>query len=132
MVSTSYGQNGPLQQIGRGLENAGRNVRNIVETEVARGQITAQERDVLGRVSRRIEWDKQMVGSTIQLEAQSGGVLIIRGSVMNPAAKLRAIDLVQSTIGVATVVDQLAVVKEVKVIAAPPVPTVIESSPEKK
>ena len=54
-ASTSYGQDGILGRVGRGLDNAGRSIRNTVETEVARGQINAQERDVLRRVIKRIE-----------------------------------------------------------------------------
>ncbi len=42
--------------------------------------------------------------------------------------KLRAIDLVSNTIGVNTVVDELAVVKDVKVINAKPTVKVIETT----
>jgi hyperosmotically inducible periplasmic protein len=120
MATTTYAQDGPLNRAGRALDNAGRNIRNRVETEVARGQVNAQERDVLFRISRRIEWDKQLVSSALQLESQPGGVVVLRGSVMNEAAKLRAVDLVENTIGVTKVVDELAVVKDVKVIEAGP------------
>ena len=46
----------------------GGNIRNAVDNEVARGQIDAQDREVLNRVTRRIEWDKQLVGSMIRFE----------------------------------------------------------------
>jgi hyperosmotically inducible periplasmic protein len=41
--------------------------------------------------------------------------------------KQRAADLVASTVGVNTVVDELAIVKEVKVIQTKPAATVIET-----
>ena len=114
MTPAIFAQDGPLRR-------AGRNIRDRVETEVARGQITAQEREVLNRVARRIEWDKQSARSTLQIEAQPGGVVIVRGSVFDAAAKRRVVDLAESTVGVTSVVDEVAVVKEVKVIESPPV-----------
>ncbi len=129
VASNAYAQDGILSRAGQALDNAGRNIRNAVETEVARGQIDADDREVLTRVTRRLEWDKQLAGSTIQFVVQPGRTVILRGSVLSPAVKLRAVDLVSNTIGVTTVVDELAVVKEVKVIKAQPTVRVIESTP---
>jgi hypothetical protein len=125
LVSTASAQDGPLNRIGRGLDQTGKNIRATVEDGVARGQITAQERDVLNRVGKRLDWDKKMAGCTLRLEVQPGVVVILQGSVLSEAARLRAIDLVESTTGVTSVVDQLAVVKAVKVIQG--APTVIET-----
>jgi hyperosmotically inducible periplasmic protein len=121
LASTASAQDGPLNRIGRGLDQTGKNIRATVEDGVARGQITAQERDVLNRVGKRIDWDKQMAGCTLRLEVQPGGVVIIQGSVPSDAAKLRAVDLVENTIGVTSVVDRLAVARPVKVIQSAPV-----------
>ncbi len=120
---------GPLRRAGQALDNAGKNIRARVETEITRGQIAVQERDLLTRVTRRIEWDKRFVGSTLRIEVQAGGAVILRGSVINDTVKLRAVDLVENTIGVTSVVDELAVVKEVKVIKSKPAATVIEVTP---
>jgi hypothetical protein len=125
LVSNAHAQDGPLNRVGRALDQTGKNIRATVETEVARGQISAQERDLLARVGKRIDWDKKMAGSTLRIEVQPGGVVILQGSVPSDAAKLRAVDLVESTTGVASVVDQLAVVKAVKVIQS--TPAVIET-----
>jgi hyperosmotically inducible periplasmic protein len=129
MVSTASAQEGILQRAGEALDNAGRNIRNRVDSEIARGQIDAQDREVLTRVMRRIEWDKQLVGSTLQFEVQPGRAVIVRGSVLNDTLKRRAVDLVANTIGVASVVDELTVVKEVKVIKTKPAVRVIEVTP---
>ncbi len=120
--SAARAQDGPLNRVGRALDQTGKNIRSTVEDEVARGQITAQEREVLNRVGKRIDWDKKMAGSTFTLEVQPGGVVILQGSVLTPAARLRVVDLTENTTGVASVVDQLAVVKEVKVITRPAPP----------
>jgi hypothetical protein len=122
LASVASAQDGPLNRIGRGFDQAGKNIRATVEEGVARGQITAQERDVLNRVGKRIDWDKQMAGSTLRLEVQPGGVVVLQGSVPSEAAKLRAVDLVENTTGVSTVIDRLAVVKAVKVIQTVPIP----------
>jgi hyperosmotically inducible periplasmic protein len=129
MVSTASAQDGVLSRTGRALDNAGRGIRNAVETEVARGQMDAQDREVLNRVMRRVEWDKYLVASMIQIEVQPGRIVILRGSVSSPVHKQRAAELVSSTVGVTRVVDELAVVKEVKVIQASPSARIIEVKP---
>ena len=127
IVTVAFAQDGPIERAGQALDNAGKNIRYRVESEIARGQITVQEREILSHVMRRIEWDKRFVGSALQFEARTGGTLILRGSVLNDSVKQSAVDLVANTIGVTTVVDELAVVKEVKVIK--PDARVIEVTP---
>ena len=128
-ASTAAAQDGVLSRTGRALDNAGRGIRNTVETEVARGQMDADDREVLNRVMRRVEWDKPLVGSTISLQVQPGGVVILRGSVPSTVHKQRAAALVSSTVGVASVVDELAVVKEVKVIQSKPAARPVDVAP---
>ena len=65
-------------------------------------------------------WDKQLAGSALQLEVPAYGAVILRGSVASKEVKARAVDLVQNTIGVTSVVDELAVMKDAKVIQARP------------
>ena len=119
-TAISQAQDGPLRRTGRALDNAGKNVRARVEGEVVRGQISAQERDLLARVTTRIRWDKKLVDSLLQIEVQPDGTVILRGSVLDAAAKNRAVDLAESTVGVTKVVDELAINKEVRVIEASP------------
>ena len=84
---------------------------------------------MLRRVARRIEWDKQFLGSTLRIEVRPGGTVVVQGSVLNDAVRRRVVDVIQNTIGVSSVIDEMAVVKEVKVIKAKPAERVIESSP---
>lgn len=112
----AFGQEGPLKRAGRALDNAGRNIRDKVEGEVTRAQITAQERDLLGRVSQRLTYDKHMLGSVLQLTVRADGAVILQGSVASESAKKRAVDLAETTVGVTAVADELAVVKDVKII----------------
>jgi hyperosmotically inducible periplasmic protein len=128
-VASAFAQDGPIRRAGQALDRAGKNIRYRVETEVARGQEAIQDREVLHRVARRIEWDRQFLGSTMRIEVQPGGRVVLQGSVPTDAVKLRAMDVVQNTIGVSAVVNELAV-KEVKVMpAAKPSGRVIESKP---
>ena len=121
LTSTAVAQDGPLRRAGRALDNAGKSVRDRVETEVTRGQVVAGERELLSRVTSRIRWDKQLVAAVLQIEIQADGTAILRGSVPTEAAKARAVDLAQSTDGITAVVDELGVAKDVKVIQAAPV-----------
>jgi hypothetical protein len=128
-VSSASAQEGILSRTGRALDNAGRGIRNAVETEVARGQIDAEDREVVARVMSRLQWDKYLVTSTITLDVQPGRTVILRGSVPTAIHKQRAADMVASTVGVLSVVDELAVVKDVQVIKAVPSAKVIVVTP---
>ncbi len=129
LASPAFAQDGPLRRAGQALDNAGKNIRYRVESEVTRGQTVAHERDLMARVSRRIEWDKQLVGSALQMEARADGTVVIRGSVASEIAKRRAVDLVENTLGVTAVVDGIAVAREVKVIESRPAARVIDLAP---
>ena len=120
--ATAAQAQGPVQRAGQAIDNAGKTIRRGVEGAVTRGQISAQERDLLGRVSQRLTFDKQMVGSALQLTVQADGAVVLQGSVADESSKRRAVDLAQSTLGVTTVVDELAVARGVTVIQGSPTP----------
>ena len=63
------------------------------------------------------------------IEVRPSGTVVLQGSVLNEAVKHRAVDIVENTIGVTSVVNELAVVKEVKVIKAKPAGRAIELTP---
>jgi hypothetical protein len=131
-VAAAMAQEGPIRRAGQALDRAGKSIRYRVETEVARGQEVVYDREVMHRVARRIEWDKQFLGSVMRVEVQPGGRVVLQGSVPTEAIKVRAVDVVSNTIGVTGVVDELAVKNEAKVVVpAKPAPTgrVIESKP---
>ena len=103
-------------------------------TRRANRTIRAQEKEVLNRVTQRIEWDKLLTGSMLQVEVLPGGSVLVKGSVPSESAKLRAIDLVENTTGVVTVTDEVAIAHGSRVIEAKPAPAsrsteVIESVP---
>ena len=129
VFATAAQAQGPIQRAGQALDNAGQNIRQGMENAAARRHISVAEREVLTRIENRIAWDKQMVGSAVQLTVQADGSVVLQGSVADTAAKRRAVDLAESTLGVTAVTDQLVLAKDVKVIqpaqviVAPPVET---------
>ena len=82
--------------------------------------IRAQEKELLDRITQRVEWDKRLTGSTIAIDVQPGGAVLLKGSVPTDEAKTDALILVENTTGVARVTDELAVVRAVKVYEANP------------
>ncbi|HEX8200926.1 MAG TPA: BON domain-containing protein [Isosphaeraceae bacterium] len=130
VLATITHAQGPLQRAGQALDNTGRNIRRGVENAVTRSQITAQERELLGRVSQRLTYDKQLAGSALRLTVGSDGAVVLQGSVAAEAARSRAVDLAESTLGVTAVVDELAVVQDVKVIQAAPAQVIVAPAVE--
>jgi hyperosmotically inducible periplasmic protein len=125
-VTSASAQEGILSRTGRALDNAGRGIRSAVDTGIAQGQMDAEEREVLTRAMRRVEWDKFLASSLIQFEVRPSRTIVLRGSVPSTEHKKRAADLVASTVGVITVVDELAVLKDVKVIQSKPATRIVE------
>ncbi len=136
-VAASWARQGPAQRAGQALDNAGKNIRRGVENAVTRVEVSTLERDLLARVYHRIHWDKMLVTSPLEILVQVDGTAILRGSVVDVAAKKRAVDLALSTVGVTKVVDELVIAKNVIVVpAAKPVivvpatpPVVVEPKP---
>lgn len=128
-VPLASAHQGPLRRAGQALENAGRNIRQSIEADVNRGRIVSTERDILARVNARLRWDKQLLSSTLDLEVFADGKAILRGVVADEAAKKRAVDLTESTVGVTSVVDELTIGKAVQVIETVPAARVITAPP---
>ena len=75
----------------------------VVRTDVSR-------MGVHPRVYSRIHWDKSLQGSRIEVHMLRDGVVLLRGTVPDAAAKSRAIELARDTIDVTGIVDELETV----------------------
>jgi osmotically-inducible protein OsmY len=64
---------------------------------------------VEGRVYARLHWDKALSDSKIELSAPKSGVIKLSGTVSDPKAKAKAVELTTDTVGVNEVVDDLTV-----------------------
>ena len=91
-----------------------------IATRRAIRTIRAQEKELLDRITQRVEWDKRLTGSTIEIDVQPGGAVFLKGSVPSDEAKTDALILVENTTGVVRVTDELAVTRAVRVYEANP------------
>ncbi len=123
-ASTANAQQGIIGRAGEALDNAGRNIRSGVENAVANSKAAVHEQDLLARVYSRIHWDKILVGSTLELQVQADGTVILRGAMTDKVSKDRAILLARDTVGISRVVDEMTVLPPARVIPASPSPAV--------
>ena len=108
-AAPAIGQLGVAERAGAALDNAGRNIRRGVESAIERGRAPIIDRQLLTRVFGRVQWDKTLAGSTIDLEVRDEGTVILRGAVLSQEAKDRAVLLATDTIGVTRVVDEMTI-----------------------
>lgn len=113
-------QQGP---VGRGLDNAGRSVKQGFQTagQAVQGgfvktRTSVHNMEVVSRVYSRLHWDKTLTTSNLEIEVTNGGIATLTGVVPDQAAKDKALALTSETVGVVQVVDQ--------VVVTPPVPPI--------
>jgi hyperosmotically inducible periplasmic protein len=93
------------EQIDRGLSQIGAELRQ------AWGEVrqSVEKMGVQGRVYGRLHWDKALDGATFDINVRENNVVVISGKVANAVAKQKAEQLARDTIGVSSVVNELAV-----------------------
>ena len=87
-----------LSQIGTELSQAWAEVRKSVE-----------KMGVQGRVYGRLHWDKALENATLEIDVRDGQVVVLKGAVNGAAAKQKAEQLARDTVGVTSVVNELAI-----------------------
>jgi hypothetical protein len=121
----AYAQFGPADAVGRALENAGRNIRRGVQNAVdaTQGPVVVYENPLVARVYSRLQWEKLLAGSTLELEVRDDGTAVLRGEVASKEAKERAFLLARDTIGINRVIDELRVpASATKIVPDPDAP----------
>jgi hyperosmotically inducible periplasmic protein len=102
-------QVGELQErVERGLSQLGTQIQEgwaEVRQSVDRMGLT-------GRVYARLHWDKALQDAALEIEAEEGQTVVLKGSVPSQAAKEKAVQLAQETVGVKRVVDRLSVLQD--------------------
>lgn len=103
-------------QVGEALDRTARVVMKRArgaqaEVEAAYNKAKAEIANfgVEARITGRLQWDKHLQGSQIEIEVDDKGVASLRGTVPDEAAKAKAMSLTRDTIGVREVVDELKV-----------------------
>jgi hypothetical protein len=93
------------EQIDRGLEQLGEKLKRTW----ADIRKSVDELGMQGRVYARLRWDKALADQTIDIQVQKKDIVVLNGVVPDEAAREKAVQLAQDTIGVREVVDQLQV-----------------------
>ena len=87
-----------------GLHKTGGTVRD----SFTKNRETIQRMGLLPRVYGRLHWDKALHSSTLFVKTE-GGTVTLSGTIPDDAARDKAVALVQETVGVTHVIDQLNV-----------------------
>jgi osmotically-inducible protein OsmY len=93
------------QRIGEAIDQVSSGVQQAWQQVKEAGNRMGVE----ARVYARLRWDKAIHSATIDIEVPKAGTVVLKGSVPDAAAKKKAVELANDTIGVEQVVDQLAV-----------------------
>jgi hyperosmotically inducible periplasmic protein len=102
-------QVGELQErVERGLSQLGTQIQEGW-TEIRQ---SVDRMGLTGRVYARLHWDKALQDAALEIEAEEGQTVVLKGSVPSQAAKEKAVQLAQETVGVKRVVDRLAVLQD--------------------
>jgi osmotically-inducible protein OsmY len=107
-----------LDSVGRGIVRGAQDVSDSVRQrfEVVRSEVSRM--GVQPRVYARLHWDKTLGTARIEVHMLRDGVVLLRGTVPDAAAKAYAVALARDTLGVNGVVDEL----ETVIPAPAPVP----------
>jgi osmotically-inducible protein OsmY len=97
------------QNIGQRIGDAIDQVSSGVQQAWQQVKEAGNRMGVEARVYARLRWDKAIHSATIDIEVPKAGTVVLKGSVAGAAAKKKAVELANDTIGVEQVVDQLAV-----------------------
>jgi osmotically-inducible protein OsmY len=93
------------ETIERGVSRVGEELRRgWAEVRTAVDKLGVQ-----GRVYGRLHWDKALTDATIDIQVLDDHRVVLKGSVPNARAKTKAVRLTEDTVGVTSVVDELAV-----------------------
>jgi osmotically-inducible protein OsmY len=129
-------QPGVAEQLGEKLDNVGRgivrgaqdvsdSVRNRFDT--VRSEVSRM--GVQPRVYSRLHWDKTLSTAHIEVHMLRDGVVLLRGTVPDAAAKAHAVALARDTRDVTGVVDELETVIPATAPAAAPAATSHTTNP---
>jgi osmotically-inducible protein OsmY len=94
---------------GEKLDRLTGGMRNKVSSgwQAARGSLGEATLD--SRVSTRIKWDKTLANTDVQVKTTGPGVVELKGTLTNEEQRRHALELANSTDGVASVTDSLEV-----------------------
>ncbi len=103
-------QPGAAQRVGRKLDEIFKGVSREVRAQFTAARTEVDDLKVESRVYSRLHWDKALTDHDLGVESREGGIVVLYGTVPDPAAQSRAVELARGTVGVDQVVDKLVVI----------------------
>ncbi len=98
---------GTLDKVGRGIRHEAQVIGEGVRTRFDSMKGDVHDMSVQSRVYSRIHWDRVLNSAKIEVHVIRNGVVVLRGSVPDQAARDRAAVLTRDTLGVTEVFDEL-------------------------
>ena len=98
-----------IDDAAQAVKRAGKDVGNAVKEQFSKVKTGVHDMGVTSRVYSRLHWDKDLNGSTIEVDVKDDGVAILKGSVPSAELKAKAAKLAAETLGVKSVDDMLGV-----------------------
>lgn len=128
LTPVAWAQDGAATRLGKSLDNAAKSIRKGVENAVGTVMSGVEQKELQTRAYYRIHWDRALNKAVLRLTVHENGTVVLRGSVADAAAKRRAVELAQTTVGVTAVIDELVVGQARPVRVAPGSP----ATPDRK
>lgn len=97
------------ERLGERIDRGIRQLSSELQEEWAEVRGAVERMSVQARVYSRLHWDKALATSEIDIEVREGDVIVLMGRVPSAAAKQKAVELAQDTVGAQGVIDQLSV-----------------------
>jgi len=102
-------EDGVGQKLGKKIDQGVGKIADELREEWASARRSIEKMGIQGRVYGRLHWDKALQDATVEVEARTEKTVVLKGTVANPAARLKAVQLARDTVGVTEVIDELAV-----------------------
>lgn len=94
-----------VQSLKKGAHEASEAVRQQYE----KARTSIHNMGVASRVYGRLHWDKALTDAKVDVDVRRDGVATLTGTVSDPVARAKAIELTRDTVGVSSVVDRLTI-----------------------
>jgi len=102
-------QPGTATQIGEKIDRGLTQIGTELSQAWAEARKSIEKMGVQGRVYGRLHWDKALDGAKLEISVRDNQVVVLSGHVATAAAKQKAEQIANDTIGVNSVVNELSV-----------------------
>lgn len=106
---SSTAQEGTVEKLGKKIDQGVGKIADELREDWASARRSIEKMGMQGRVFGRLRWDKALQDAKVEVESRTDRIVVLKGSVPTAAARLKAVQLAQDTVGVTEVVDELVV-----------------------